>query len=294
MLTQVNVLMLGGDARYLEVINKLVHKNATVYAVGFDQKSFNSPQVIQEKLSSIPLDTIGAITLPVSGTDDKGKITTTYATKDVLLTKELLKQTPDHCTIYSGTANSFLKDLTQSMNRPLITLFSRDDIAILNSIPTAEGTLEIAMEQTDYTIHGSSVIVLGFGRVGMTVARLFSSIGAHVTVCVRSSSDAARIREIGLTALYTDQLKDNIHQFQICINTIPHLIINESIMSQMHPAILIIDLASAPGGTNFEYAKKKGLKAIHALGLPGKVAPKSAGNIIADVICELIKEQIKQ
>lgn len=293
LLANFSVLMLGGDARYLEVIKTLSQQGVIVYAIGFEQINFESPHILKADFASVDLQTIDAIILPVAGTNNEGIIETTYANENTYLTRHIIKQTPEHCTIYTGTANSFLINLTESVGRQLITLFSRDDIAILNSIPTAEGTLQIAIEQTDYTIHGSSVIVLGFGRVGMTVARLFDSVGAHVTACVRDSSAAARIREMGLNAIHIDQLADTIHNQAICINTIPHLIIDKAIISKMNPSTLIIDLASIPGGTNIDYARKKGIKTIHALGIPGETAPKTAGNIISEVLYDLMSKQVK-
>ena len=54
---------------------------------------------------------------------------------------------------------------------------------------------------------------------------------------------------------------------------------------------LILDLASQPGGTDFGCAKALGLTAIHALALPGKVAPVTAGTAIKEalslMLCEL-------
>src|SRR5699024_2473062 len=186
---------------------------------------------------------------------------------------EMLSRTPEHCIICTGISNAFLDDATQSVNRKLIRLFARDDLAIYNSIPTAEGTLMLAIEQTDFTIHGSHVMVLGFGRVGMTVARLFSAVGAHVQVCVRKAADIARITEMGLHPVLIKDLEKEVADTDICINTIPHQIVDSKIISAMKKSSLIIDLASSPGGTDFIFAEQQSIKNIHALGLPGKVAP---------------------
>ena len=45
-----------------------------------------------------------------------------------------------------------------------------------------------------------------------------------------------------------------------------------------------------PGGTDFDFAEKQGIKALLAPGLPGIVAPKTAGQIIANVLCNLLSE----
>ena len=50
---------------------------------------------------------------------------------------------------------------------------------------------------------------------------------------------------------------------------------------------LLIDLASNPGGIDKNEAKDKGLKLIHALGLPGKIAPVSSAKFIKKIIYEI-------
>ena len=47
---------------------------------------------------------------------------------------------------------------------------------------------------------------------------------------------------------------------------------------------LIIDVASKPGGVDFEYAKRNGYKVIHALGIPGKIAPRTAATYMKNII----------
>ena len=54
---------------------------------------------------------------------------------------------------------------------------------------------------------------------------------------------------------------------------------------------LVIDLASAPGGVDYEAAKRLSIKAVHALSLPGKAAPKSAGIIIKNAVYNMIREE---
>ena len=54
---------------------------------------------------------------------------------------------------------------------------------------------------------------------------------------------------------------------------------------------LVIDLASKPGGVDFKAASELGVKVVWALGLPGKVAPISAGRIIADTVMNILSER---
>lgn len=51
---------------------------------------------------------------------------------------------------------------------------------IMNAVPTAEGAIQIAMEQTDVTLHGLPVLVIGHGRIGSLLARRLAALGAKV------------------------------------------------------------------------------------------------------------------
>ena len=74
------------------------------------------------------------------------------------------------------------------------------EIAILNSVPTAEGAIQVAMENTEITIHNSRCLVMGFGRCGTTLARSLLALGARVTVCSRSAQGSCRRLCPGLRA----------------------------------------------------------------------------------------------
>ncbi|MBM7714664.1 dipicolinate synthase subunit DpsA [Siminovitchia sp. FSL H7-0308] len=285
-----SLLIMGGDQRYVEVINQLASKGIDIFVAGFDQLIFSHSNIHNEKLDQVDFRRIDAILLPLGGTNARGEVEAVYSEKSLNVSPDMLKKTPEHCIVYTGISNEYLDRIVKQADRKLVRLMDRHDVAILNSIPTAEAVLNIAIEETDYTIHGSHVMVLGFGRTGVTLARLFSAVGAQVSVAARKDADLARITEMGLRPVHFDHLADYIAKTDICINTIPQQILEAAILSKMNPAALIIDIASKPGGTDFAFAEKKGLKTIHALGLPGKTAPKTAGKIIGTILDRLLTQ----
>jgi dipicolinate synthase subunit A len=260
--------------------------------IGFEQLDHAFTGATKEKIEGVDFSKMDAIILPVKGTNLDGQVDTIFSNEEVFLTEELLQKTPSHCIVYSGITNSYLDSITSKTNRSLVQLFNRDDVAILNSIPTVEGTIMMAIQHTDTTIHGSNIIVLGLGRVGMSVARTFQALGAKVKVAAKQSDLIARIIEMGLTPVHLVDLEGAVGNIDICINTIPHLVVTSSVIEKMPLHTLIIDLASKPGGTDFQYAEKRGVKALLAPSLPGIVAPKTAGNILADVLSQLIQEAL--
>lgn len=291
MLAGIKVLLLGGDARQLEIIQKLCTLNADVYVCGFEQKDNIHPAAIHCELNNELLSQVDALILPAVGTDEEGFIPCTFSTKTLKLTQAHITQLKQNCIILTGVARTYLKELCTNANIDLVELFERDDIAIYNSIPTAEGALMMAIQHTDITIHGANTMVLGFGRTGITMARVLKALGAEVYFGVRRSEHYARAYEYGFKPFYASHLIDHVNNIDLIFNTIPTMIIKTQIIEKLQKSTVIIDLATKPGGTDFAMAEKHNIKAILAPGLPGIVAPKTAGIILANCIVQLLLDK---
>ncbi len=282
--------MIGGDARQLEVIHKLAELDASVTLVGFDNLHNQYGGVRKAELSESLLHEADAILLPVVGMDDDGKVESVFAAEPVQLEEKYFLSIHAQAVIYTGIAKPKLRQLCQDHQVRLVELLERDDVAIYNSIPTAEGALMIAIQNTDFTIHGSCAMVLGFGRTGITMARSLHGLGAKVKVGVRREDHFARATEMGFEPFYTQMVSEEAKQVDLLFNTIPSMIVTAQVIANLPHHAFIIDLASKPGGTDFRYAERRGIKAMLAPGLPGIVAPKTAGRIIASCASRLIME----
>ena len=291
MLTGIHVAFIGGDARQLEVIKKCLEMDATITLIGFDNLESKYKGVHLKELSPEVLKTVDALILPIVGTNEEGYVESVFSKNKIKLSEECLAFLPKTSKIYTGMARNYLKQLCTELQVELIELLDRDDIAIYNSIPTVEGTLMMAIQNTDFTIHNSNAIVLGFGRTGVSLARALHALGAHVKVGARKPEHLARIFEMGLVPFQINDLTANVSDVDLLFNTIPQMIITAKVIANLPHHSLIIDLASKPGGTDFRFAEKRAIKALLAPGLPGIVAPKTAGKIIANVLSNLILEQ---
>src|SRR5699024_8586086 len=174
-----NILLIGGDARSIAVIHSLYEKGYSVNVLGFEQCDLLDNRITQLPSSTTDFSTYDVIILPVDGVDPKGKVNCPYSDNGFTLTKEIINNTVVHCKVLSGIANHYLKEITAE--RKLELIFTRNDIASHNAIPTAEATLQIAMEQTEVTIHNASVVVIGHGRTGFALPQLFQHVGAEDT-----------------------------------------------------------------------------------------------------------------
>ncbi|WP_310829056.1 dipicolinate synthase subunit DpsA [Paenibacillus pedocola] len=291
MLTGIRIVFLGGDARQLEVIRKCVEMDATVSAAGFEKWEAPSPGVNLAQLSPELLSSADVLVLPTVGCDEEGNINALFSTGRLQLLDEHAAALPQGSTVYTGMAKSYLRSLCAKYSLKLVELLNRDDVAIYNSIPTAEGALVMAIQNTDFTIHGSVSMVLGMGRTGFTMARALQGLGSTVKVGVRKQDHYARAEEMGWKPFMTGELLQQVTDTDLIFNTIPSMIITAQVLSRIPKHCVIIDLASAPGGCDFRYAEKRGIKAMLAPGLPGIVAPKSAGMIMGSALVQSISEE---
>jgi dipicolinate synthase subunit A len=180
--------------------------------------------------------------------------------------------------------------MSQAYNVYTIDILEREEMAVLNAIPTAEGAIQIAMEEMPVTLHGCKAMVLGFGRIGKILSDRLAGMGADVYVEARKYSDMAWIKSNGYKPVYINELIKYAGEMEVIFNTIPHLILNEEILEKINKDSLVIDLASKPGGVDFDKARALGIKAIWALSLPGKVAPVTAAQYIKETVYNLIEE----
>ncbi len=164
-----------------------------------------------------------------------------------------------------------------------------EEYAILNAIATAEGAIQIAMEEYPKTLSGSNILVMGFGRIGKVLSKMLQGMGAKVFCEARKNEDLAYIQAYGYTPIHLKNLDENLGNFDIIFNNIPVLILDKKRLDLVKKEALIVDLASNPGGTDFEYAKQKEIKTIWALALPGKCAPISAAEYVRDTIYSIIE-----
>jgi dipicolinate synthase subunit A len=294
MLTGIHVAMIGGDARQIEVMRILSELDAVVKLYGFEQLQQQFSGVSKQDFEPNAFIDVDAIILPAVGTDSSGIVESIFTTNELLLTREHIQIMPKHTVVYTGLAQPYLKKLCSNEDIRLIELFARDDVAIFNSIPTAEGAIMIAIQHTDFTIHNSNSMVLGMGRTGLTLARVLQALGAQVTIGVNKAEQYARAFEMGFKPFYTKDLASEVDDVDLIFNTIPTMIITAQVIAHISNQAVIIDLASRPGGTDFRFAEKRGVRAILAPGLPGIVAPKTAGQIIARALSQLILEEARK
>jgi dipicolinate synthase subunit A len=121
---------------------------------------------------------------------------------------------------------------------------------IANTIPTAEGAIQIAMEELPITLHRSKALVIGFGRIGKILAHRLSGLGMRVSVSARRYADLAWIEAYGYGVEHTEELDGWLCGYDLVINTVPAQVLTEHRLKELKEGCVVIDLASKPGGAD--------------------------------------------
>ena len=171
-----------------------------------------------------------------------------------------------------------------------IDLTERESFALANAFLTAEGAAECLTSLSDRAIWGSSALVVGWGRVGKAAARTLSAMGAAVAVAARKASDRAEAAMCGCAAVETGAISAVIDGFDFIVNTVPARVITNAALERVPEGSVVLELASAPGGFDRAYAEKLGVRAASAPGLPGRYAPRSAAELMAEEIYAIASE----
>ena len=190
--------------------------------------------------------------------------------------------------VFAGGSFPELEKYCAEHGLTLYNYLAREELQVLNAVPTAEGAVEILIRELDITLWGARVLITGFGRIGEVMARMLLALGSRVTVCARRPQQLAKAEGMGCdTVTYSGELDILLPQFDAVINTVPAVVLDGKRLLLVKKGCIIVDLASKAGtaaGVQTE------AKIIHALSLPGKTAPITAGKIIGKTIENIIRE----
>lgn len=286
--------IIGGDLRIIKLAKMLAKDGNKVYTYGLEKaeelKGIENI-IFCDKLNKVVQNTefvIGPIPFSSNGKDINSPFS------DNIISIRDLMHVINAKILIAGSILPETYDLANDEYIEIIDIMKREELAVLNTISTAEGAIEIAISNTNKIIHGSNVLILGFGRIGKVLASKMTGLSAKVTCAARKDEDLAWIKTYGYQATNINTLGENLSQYDIIINTVPHLILTPERLQYVQDECLLIDLASNPGGIDKKTVKDKGLKLVWALALPGKVAPVTTAEFIKETIYNVLKEIYKK
>lgn len=282
------IAVLGGDQRNLSLANLLLEDGNDVIVFGFD-KIKDKLELKENKKLCMAIRDADILVGPLPFTDENNILNMPLSSQKVEVS-DLFNNMERSQILIGGKIEEESRNLAKDYDIQIVDYFAREEMQVLNAIPTAEGAIQIAMEEMPTTIHDSNAMVLGFGRIGKVLAKMLYGIGANVYVVTRNYSEISWIKTYGYTPISLMNLEGNLPEMDVIFNTIPFVVLKEEMLNKIDKKCLIVDLASKPGGVDFNKARELEINTVWALALPGKVAPITAAKCIKETIYNIIEE----
>lgn len=320
---------IGGDMRQVYAYQDLKNKNYPLSAYGLANgvTSDNLPDVLKETsvlVCGIPFSKDSKTLFLTSAPFQKNTpisidyfLSCLFHRKDAAQLKFLFagkipKKVKHYCLDNQIYCHDFLED---------------EYFAAANALPTAEGAIMEAIALGNTVLENHNCLVLGYGKCGCVLAKKLKSLSANVTIYTRHPEQKAYFEAQGFhfydghlpytankslnqdTKKIVNNITNNdtdktileaaninsssvspLKKYHYIFNTVPALLLDSYTLSQLSPHTVIIDIASLPGGIDYEAIKSFPLHVKHTLGIPGKIAPKYAGELISQTILSSIHE----
>lgn len=283
--------IIGGDRRE-EILSEILAERGYEIKVLSDIV-FNDKKIEFHKDYRNVIADSELVYAPLPGVDEIGYLKKSFVSEGLKLDREFFSQLGKETLFLIGSLNDSIKKEVLNEKIRYIETARLPELAILNAIPTAEGAIKIAIERTPFTLFGSKLLITGLGKVGLTLAWRLKALGSDLFAATRDREAIARGRDLGLNMVSYNDLEGLLPKIDIIFNTVPVRIIKERHLRLMKEESLIIDLASSPGGLDYTLADSLDIDAIPALGLPGRTAPKTAAEILAEMVENIIDDYFR-
>lgn len=291
-----SIAVIGGDARQIGAAKALAMRGVCVYVWGnATAKEITLPiRHCTDWRDAVRGANVLLLPLPMSGDGVHLHAPIAEGEKGIRL-DSLLKEAEERLILGGKIPESFSLR-AQERGVHCIDYFNSEILQLKNALPTAEGAIEIAMHELPVTLDGAHVAVIGYGRIGDLLSLKLRALGARVTVYARRPEvlTLAQLHHCQAIMLgeETNTLLSHIPEdVRVIFNTVPACLFSEEVLRSLHRGCVFIDLASAPGGIDRVAAERFGIRCIWATALPGKYAPETAGQIIAETAMHILREK---
>lgn len=284
---RMSFLIAGGDLRSVYLAKALEKEGHEVFA--FALKNEKLPESVKTVRDIKEFEKVKNIIFPLPCCDREGFLKT--ETEERIKLSEMVENISEGSVLMGGLLPKDIISLAEEKGIKTFDYYHREEFAVRNAALTAEAAAAKLLEMLTESISTVPVLILGHGRIGRLLSAILKALDAKVTVAARRYSELAWIRSEGMTPLEFRLLDAEIGKYKVVFNTVPAMVLDWEKLMLMDKNAIIIDLASEPCGTDFSAAKELGITAEKALGLPGKFAPKTAGEIVKDTVLNILTEE---
>ncbi len=293
----IKVGILGGDKRQLITAERLsesfecaVWGFDSVYGTVYEKHLKNTVKCTDWESAVKCSD---AVILPLPVTSDgvylNCPLMSTEQSSNVSL-ESICEKLRTETLLVGGKIPPQIKLLASESGANIFDYYDSEELQIRNSVPTAEGAISACIENLPITILGMRAAVLGYGRIGRTLAQRLIALGADVFAVARSTKDLSWARCDGCIPITLNDFREFPVNCDALFNTVPFMLFDRELLSKLNKEVVIFELASGCAGIDTNAAAELGLRVIPLMSLPGKTSPATSG----EIICSAIRDKLNK
>lgn len=276
--------VLGGDRRQIYFARSVAADGYPVFLCGLEQS---------EEAGDLPALEWGelflrcsTIVLPLPVTKDGATLNAPFAQAPISLDDGFAASCIGKA-VYGGMMDRLYQTSALWGRVRSFDYYAREELTVGNAFLTAEGAVGVAISEYEGALNGSHCLVTGFGRIGKALCLALKGLGAQVDCCARRAEDLTMIRSIGCGALQYREVRAG---YDLVFNTVPAPVLTAQLLARQRPDTMLIELASRPGGIDLDAAKRLNLRVIDAQSVPGRMSPRTSGELIKEAIYNMMEE----
>lgn len=279
----------GGDERIARLASMLVEDGHGVRAWAMEDAPL--AEGVRECASADEcISGAHCVVLPMPLTARRGFLNAPFSKRPRCLGEVFTAARPGSL-VCAGGVTAEARELAEECGARLADYGALESFRAVNSLATAEGAIGVLLRETPEVICGRSAVIIGAGRITRALSPRLAALGVRVSVASRSAAGRAWAQAMGFRSLDTAKLSGALGGADMVINTAPALVLTASRLTELPAGALVLDLASKPGGTDFDAARSFGIKALTAPGLPGKWSPDTAAKAVRDAIYAVLEDE---
>jgi len=288
----IKAVVIGGDKRQLYLAGALERAGIEVTLGALVRRAGEKSAENTQGYSALPTEKIKECDMLILPTPVSRDGETLFAplTDDNIKLSDIFAAAKGK-RVFGGAAGEKVKAAADIFGIKIEDIMEMERIAAALAVATAEGAIAIAVENHEGALFASECLITGYGRIGKLLAVRLKALGANVTVTARKEADFAAAETAGFDVVHTENFTEAVKKADIIFNTVPSVIFDTNALSLIKKDTLIVDLASSPGGLDHKTAEIMGIKSIWALSIPGKTAPRFAGEKTAEEILRRCAEK---
>lgn len=259
-----NGVVFVSEKRYMYMCEELERRGVKVYRIN-SEKDY---KVLIES-RAINVEQLDFVVIAVRGTKD-GYI---ELGEERIYAKEFLEMLGERTRLIAGVTTEY----EEGLDCRFVNFQKVAQVVKANSEYTAEGVLEMLLSLTPKSIFSYSYDIVGTGNTGTAIYKLLSRLGLQIRMISREGEQGT---------LDIEQWKRS-DKSEVIVNTVPAPVMDKAIQDTFADEQVIIDIASGGVGATEEVKQLPHIKYYQAPPLPGKVAPQSAGILLAEFIYDL-------